>query len=257
MKKLLLLVPALVLAGALFTPASAQEEPCVEQASFVHTGAISGTVTAVSETNGELCTPLLVNSAVFTFDSGDGDPLFPQTLASESVVSVTHTNTPVAYGASTQCGQVDIYAEFEGGPSVHPSATLTGPDNPYEPSFLNQKSSGPSPTYFTATEGCSIPTATATPTPPPDDDSEAGTPTPTPAPEPTWTPTWTPNPQVVWTSTWEAKPNPAVPAIGESPRYSTAFTGPRDVPWELALSLLVMGLFLLGMARYLVRDQDR
>jgi hypothetical protein len=106
------------------------------------------------------------------------------------------------------------------------------------------------------------PSVTPSPTVPPGDDSNdsESTPSPTTFPNPTWTPTYTPQPQVTWTPTWT--PNPGTAFGGEGALRpaiptSTAFTGPRDVPWELALGLLVMGLFLLGTARYLVRDHDR
>ncbi len=101
------------------------------------------------------CDPVLFQATGWDFvNDEENESIWPQTLIGTNLYSVTTTGqaNAVEYIApgDRMCEQVDIYIGHDTLPQ-----TLIGPDNPFEPEFLHQHSTGPNPTWavYGGTEG--------------------------------------------------------------------------------------------------------
>lgn len=122
------------------------EKDCVDSGEFTHTynGTNAGTVTLTTQGDKPLCSPFYVRAAAWTYD-GPND--WPQTTAGSNLYEIDGPGSYPYVAPTVTCGQYDIYAGWSEDEVDIPN-NLVGPNNPFEPDFLHQHSSGPEPTYF-------------------------------------------------------------------------------------------------------------
>ncbi|MBS3942360.1 MAG: hypothetical protein KG028_15485 [Actinobacteria bacterium] len=162
----LVLAPGAALAAETTADATPASTEClaradVTSATFSHTfDATTGAGSITYHGTEPLCEAFVVRATTWRFQ--DAENPWPQDLVGFNDTTFTEPGTHPYATPARDCGQLDIYAGWssdvagQGGNGLAVPDVLTGPGIPYEPRFLHQHSSGPSPTYDVDNIDCMV-----------------------------------------------------------------------------------------------------